>query len=307
MADNAEQLVQMITQHVLAALASSVPADDCACKGSEGACACDAPAASTNAPASIHPPIGVCTGDYSKFEELKGRAVGATRAGTRPTAAPAPSTATTAPSAPTPAPPAPAAMSGFITARMLEKVRDGVVHLAPNARLTPLARDYAKERGFTVIHADAQNKQKVSPAARAAQWHWWIDGHCPVVDQVTTQFRTEMRPVTTQRNAGELSRVITQVARQVRDGRSKGATLFVHSAAQAACFANRCPSLRAIVGTCGQAVEEGVRTLGANVLIVEYPHHGRAAVQEMVRTFMSMSRPTTPVVDRQLRELTSCV
>ena len=73
----------------------------------------------------VRPPIGVCTGDYSQFPELQKRR----RAGAARPAAPP--------------------LTGIVTAEQLQRAMDtatdGVVHLADDARLTPLANDLARE------------------------------------------------------------------------------------------------------------------------------------------------------------------
>lgn len=291
MADNVEQLVALITEHVLAALATTTT------RVGSGS------GARAATPAAIHPPIGTCTGDYSKFEELRASNPGATKAGNGSGGATSPAHA--------------AAFTGFVTARMLDHVRDGIVQLAPGARLTPLARDEIRARKLTVVHADGSTgavrnapgrvaSAAVKPAV-ASSYLWWADGHCPAVSQLTAQLRDKLRPASRSHRPGELHNVSQRIARDVRDGRAAGGVLFVHSAALAACYANRCPSLRAVVGTCGQAVEQGIRLLGANVLIVEYPHHGVESIRQMLNAFTTASRPALPTIDRQLRELNRCV
>ena len=66
--DVSEQLVKLITQEVMAILAkqqggTSVSSDQIKSDAS----------GATPARAHIAPPIGTCTGDYSKFQELKGK------------------------------------------------------------------------------------------------------------------------------------------------------------------------------------------------------------------------------------------
>ena len=82
--------------------------------------------------------------------------------------------------------------------------------------------------------------------------------------------------------------------------------LFVPTAAKAMCYANRCPSIRAVVGTCAKAVEHGIDELGANVLVIEYPHHGPASMAALVDRMLQHQPEVPPQVQRELTELQRC-
>ena len=233
--------------------------------------------------APIHPPAGTCTGDYSKFKEsgtgtspVHGRDARLTQEGSPP-------------------------LRGIITARHLEG-RGKAVHLTPCAKLTPLAVDYVRANGIRVERGNSS-----SPKSQAVPvdlpWVWWCDGRDGNVERVTGQLRSRLKPLASDR---ELVRVIRKVAERVKSGQAAGGVLFVETAARAACFANRCPALRAVVGTCKDAVEQGVELLGANVLIVEHPYHGWKSMRDMVDAFIDSLRPPLPDVQRQLKELASC-
>ncbi|MEX2672150.1 MAG: RpiB/LacA/LacB family sugar-phosphate isomerase [Phycisphaeraceae bacterium] len=284
MAEQHDQLIARITEQVLAALKQN---------GAK---------VSREAPVAIRPPVGVCTGDYSKFTELQGRlgspggAVGG--GGAKQTQGNGESTGPI--------------LRGFVTARQLEGLKGGAVTLSPDATLTPLAVDYVKEKKLTVKRA-AVAAASVAGGAGGAKvggtvggWSWWIDGRCEAVEQLTAQRRSQLKPVGEKHQLSALTAAVRSVARDVKQNKAAGGVLFVHSAAQAACFANRCPSLRAVVGTCGEAVEQGIQLLAANVLIVEYPHVGPRAMQAMVDRFVTAERPNLPAVDRQLMELGRC-
>jgi hypothetical protein len=179
------------------------------------------------------------------------------------------------------------------------------VRLAAGARLTPLAQDYVKERGLTVERASGTTNQRVNEST-TSPWLWWLEGQCPAVGQITGELRSRLVPATHGRSADALKGVVRDLAQQVKAGRVAGGLLFVSSAARAICYANRCPSLRAVVATCGEAVEEGIDRLGANVLVVEYPHHGPRAMRAMVERFTDAARPAPPNVAGDLQELSTC-
>jgi len=261
----------------------------------------------TTGPREIHPPIGVCTGDYSKFPELRTMA---SAGGPKPALSeaksgmpenteqkPVLSEAKGGIDTPTIAP-----LTGFITARQVDEAIGPILHLAFGAKLTPLAKDRLKERGLTVQRCTPNKTTAANPANTAAgAWAWWMEGNCPAARQLTTD-RKHLHACP----ARQLPEAVQRLARAVKAGSRDGGIFFVPAAARVTCYANRCPSLRAVVGTCGQAVEEGIAHLGANVLIIEYPHHGPASMQAMIDRFTQARREPPANVATELKELASC-
>jgi len=271
-----EQLVQQIAAQVIAQLRDA---------GQGGSHA---------TPTPIKAPAGVCTGDYSKFTD-RPDLVGGGKAKGNPT----PNETGDRSAKPQ------AALTGFVTARQVDAIQGTVLPLAFGAKLTPLGRDRAKERGLTVQRISIQGSGAGKPTSNA--WHWWIAGHCSGVDQVAGALKQTLSPLSAKRELSQLHRVIAELAKRVKAGAAAGGVLFVPSAAQAICYANRCPSLRASVATCGEAVEQSINQLAANVLVVEYPHHGAASMRAMAERFITATRPNLPRVSSHLQELSSCV
>lgn len=239
-------------------------------------------------PTKVNPPAGTCTGDYSKFEDRPDLAKTRGTEGAKPQAA----STDLAP------------LTGFVTGRHVDAIKGTVLPLAFGAKLTPLGRDRAKERKLTIQRVSSHTN---SPAKSTGTWHWWIAGHCPAVVSVTGALQSTLMPLAAKRELGQVHRVVGDLAQRVKAGTSAGGVLFVPSAAQAICYANRCPALRASVATCGEAVEQSIEELAANVLVVEYPHHGAKAIRAMVERFITATRSSLPLVDAQLKELASCV
>lgn len=276
------KLVELIAEQVLAALRA------------EG-----------NPRADVRPPIGQCTGDYSKFPELAGRLY-------KPRAE---TTATVAESSQARGRAAEAvALSGIVTANQLqaaiEAASDGVAVLAADARLSPLAADFVREHPRKVRRGGVESAaaSATNHAANATlPWMWWIDGACPVVSQVTAERGSQLaRAASLGSGTAALGQVVRDLAAAIKSHRVLGGLLFVHNAARAMCLANRCQSIRAVVGTCGEAIEQGITELGANVLVIEYPHHGPRAVAAMVDRFMQQPPRVPPAVERELAELHRC-
>ena len=313
MADLDPQLVQMIAAQVIAVLRERGLASGSA--GTGGSSSSVAPGTPTRV--DIHPPIGTCTGDYSKFPELAGKLGGAN--------VPLPpkegqgegSIAGAKTAAPTPIAP----LAGIITANQLQAALDaapdGVALLGPTARLSPLANDLARKFVSRVkrVTADGAGAASVlsaggvgsaSSSGIALPWMWWIDGVCPVVRDVTSQRCDRLRLVGAGATPGALAHAVRELAAAIKSRSVVGGLLFVHNAARAACLANRCASIRAVVGTCGEAVEQGVTELGANVLIVEYPHHGYRSVTAMVDRMLAQPPRPPAAVERDLADLHRC-
>jgi len=246
--------------------------------------------------ADVRPPIGQCTGDYSKFPELKGRGGGTGPA--KPSQDPTPAS-----------PSSVAPLSGVVTASQLQEAMnasaDGVALLAPDAKLSPLANDLIRQHPQKIRRAAAGEMPTQSTTA-PSNWMWWIDGQCPVVNEIVGTHRDQLQSIAASRASTSLGQVVRELASAVKAKRVAGGILFVHNAARAMCFANRCQSLRAVVGTCGEAVEQGITDLGANVLVVEYPHHGLRSMGAMVSRVLQQPPAAPAAVLRDLGDLHRC-
>jgi hypothetical protein len=273
-------------------------------------------------PAHISPPIGQCTGDYSKFPELAGKLYGkAAEAGSGTSGAVTAdesviaagmggrSPIVAAPVVTAPVVPA-VVLSGVVTHAMLQAALAGgkemVVSLAHDARLTPMANDLVRQAAGRVVRLAQGSAPVASTKATDLPWVWWIQGACPVVRDVMTQRAGRLRAVAAGQVEGQLGKAVREIAGAIRTRQAAGGLMFVPSGAKAVCFANRCSSIRAILGTCGESVEQGVKELGANVLIVEYPHHGYRSVTAMVDRIMGQAPVSLPAVERELSDLSKC-
>jgi hypothetical protein len=210
------------------------------------------------------------------------------------------------------------------TARQLEDLQkangNGQIVLPYGARLTPLAADWAKSRKVAIGYS---NVEPPKPAPRAVNdpsvagrqsggLLWWCDGPCGAAKAALTAQAKEsaLSVIDEPANAKNLVKVIKLISGEVKSGKASGGVLLVSTAAAAMVMANRCPSLRAIVGTCLESVEQGIRQVGANVLIVEYPYKTLSQVKNMLGRFARWQhggqREISDDVKRQLQELASC-
>jgi hypothetical protein len=220
----------------------------------------------------------------------------------------------------------------IVTARQLEDLHrangaNGQLTLPYRARLTPLAMDWVKAKKVVLGYAEVEGTERgangngggarlVKPQAAggsagadAGGFVYWCDGPCGPAKAALAAQAKESALVALDKpaDAKQLVGVIKHVAGEVKVGRIVGVVLLVSNGALATVYANRCPSLRAVMGTCLEAVEQGVQVAAANVLVVEYPYKTMAQVKNLLGRFVRGKRELSEEVRRQLAELALCV
>ncbi|MEO6436535.1 MAG: RpiB/LacA/LacB family sugar-phosphate isomerase, partial [Tepidisphaeraceae bacterium] len=142
----------------------------------------------------------------------------------------------------------------------------------------------------------------------AGQWLWWCDGPCGAAKAaLAAQAReTDLAPMPVTAEPKFLVAAIKHLAGEVKSDRAAGGVLLVQTGAAAVVYANRCPSLRAILGTCRDAVQQGVEQLAANVLVIETPYQTLPQTRNLLSQFVGGRRMLSNDVKRQLQELSSC-
>jgi hypothetical protein len=225
----------------------------------------------------------------------------------------------------------------FFTARQLETLHregggNGQLVLPYRARLTPAAQDWLKIKklvigysddsatpfrgrspnavsGGTAFGADAgTGSTGAGSSAATAPLLWWCDGPCgPAKAALMAQAKeSPARAVDLTADANQLVPAIKSIAAELKAGTTSAGVLFVQTAAVATVFANRCPSIRAVVGTSLEAVEQGIRLTAANVLVVEHPNKTLHQVKSLLARFAKAKRELSPDLLRQLAEMASC-
>lgn len=215
----------------------------------------------------------------------------------------------------------------IFTARQLEDLHrsNGHVTLPVGARLTPLARDWVRSKNIGVRFNGAPKPQATEPANTsppAASQHaspgsapvapgtmlWWCDGPCGAAKAaIASQAReTNLQPIQVPAETKYLVAAVRQLASEIKGDRASGGILLVSSGASAVVYANRCPSLRAILGTCRESVQQGVDQVDANVLIIEHPHQTLSQAKNLLAQFTRARRGLSEDVKQQLKELASC-
>jgi ribose 5-phosphate isomerase RpiB len=215
----------------------------------------------------------------------------------------------------------------IVTARQLEDLHkrngsNGHVTLPFRARLTPLAQDWLRQRNVQLGYAEIEAAPSAPPqlmslapsreatTAPIGATLWWCDGPCgPAKAALMSQSKESSLgklPVTSDPN--HLIDAIKSLAISISAGAASTGILLVTQGASSIVYANRCPSLRAILGTCLESVDQGVQQLAANVLVIEHPHKTLAQVKNLLARFLrgSNQREPSEQVKQQLQELSTC-
>jgi ribose 5-phosphate isomerase RpiB len=210
----------------------------------------------------------------------------------------------------------------IFSARQLEDLHraNGHVALPRNARLTPLAQDWLMARKLAVIYTDLSDAPKPTPAAVGikttsdsptasvtGQYLWWCDGPCGTAKAALSAHRDAgLTPLPTAADAGKTLAVVKDLASALKSGGAAGAIVFVQSSAAAMLYLNRCPSVRAVLGTNLQTVDLAIRQLAANVLVIEYPTQTLQQMKNLIGRFVKAKRDLSPETRQALQELASC-
>lgn len=200
----------------------------------------------------------------------------------------------------------------FYTARQLQQMHrtHGRIVLPYRARLTPMARDWVKRSGVTIGYAecalDCANKQpdaQPAAAASASPLLWWCDGPCGTVKAaiVTVSKQAPLVEMPLSADAGKVAAAVQVIAESVKQGAAAGGVIAVAAGAQAMLLANRCPQLRAVLGTSLEAVEAGIEQIAANVLVLEHPRLTLMQARNMLQHFARAKRQLSEDMKRQLQ------
>ena len=137
---------------------------------------------------------------------------------------------------------------------------------------------------------------------------WWCDGPCGAAKAaLAAQAReTNLQPMPVTAEPKYLVAAVKQLANEIKADRATAGVLLVQTGAAAVVYANRCASLRAILGTCRDAVVQGIDQLAANVLVIETPYQTLQQTRNLLSQFVRGRKVLGDDVKRQLAELATC-
>ena len=204
------------------------------------------------------------------------------------------------------------------TARQLEDLHrsQGQLVLPYGARLSPLAADWARARKVAIGYSNVEPpKAVVEPVngvvtlTGGTALLWWCDGPCGAAKAaVSSQAKeTNLALIDIPADPKNSVNAIKHLATEVKAGRANAGIFLVQTGAAVMLFANRCPLLRAVLGTCLESVEQGIQSIAANVLVIEYPYKTLSQVKNLLGRFARAGqRPLGDDIKQQLQELSSC-
>jgi hypothetical protein len=214
----------------------------------------------------------------------------------------------------------------IFTARQLEDLHrtngNGQLVLPYGARLTPLATDWIRSRkiqlGYgpdelvkenTAIGSAITDAHAAKPQpANVGSFLWWCDGPCGAAKAAIGALAKEnnLTAIDNPAESNQLVPVLKRLTTDVKSNQSAGGLLLMQSGAAAVVLANRCPPLRAILGTTLESLESGIAGVAANVLVVEYPRKSFSEIRNLLSRFARARRELREDTRRQLQELSSC-
>jgi ribose 5-phosphate isomerase RpiB len=203
------------------------------------------------------------------------------------------------------------------TARQLEQLlkAHGKIILPYRARLTPLAKDWAKLKKITVAYSDA-DAMLLKPADGSAATVkgpvskpllWWCDGASGVAKAALMSAAREANlvPMAILQDSSRAVSAVRHLAAEVKAGRADGGVMIASNAAAALMFANRSSLLRAVMGTTHAAMEAAIRELAPNVLVLEDQRQTMQQAKNMIIRFARGDHKASEAIERELKELAS--
>ncbi len=137
---------------------------------------------------------------------------------------------------------------------------------------------------------------------------YWCDGPSgPAKAAIGSESKqSPLRPLQIPPDSKRIVAVVKTLAAEIKQGRASGGILLVQNGAPAIVYANRCPSLRAILGTCLESVEQGLGQVAINVLVIEYPFKTLQQMKNLIGRFVRGGPALSEEVRRNFQELASC-
>ncbi len=188
-----------------------------------------------------------------------------------------------------------------VTAKMLDDLlrSQTPIVLAKGSLVTPAARDWFKEHAVPVTWQDTPDNRGRSLAVV-------MDPKVPELRMMRTMLDRAgglvdvIEPTV---GAGAMAAATRKLCSRIRRGEASKGVVFAGDGAVAACVANKFAGIRAALGACVPMVEEAVRELGINVLVIEYPHQTPYLMRQMVDRFAAGRTMPRPEVAAMISEI----
>jgi hypothetical protein len=177
----------------------------------------------------------------------------------------------------------------LVTAQMLADLhRAGQsIALPKSALVTPAARDWLRDHAVPVAWTDAP----ADGADADGSLRIVIDLGSPGMRSLFAALERKLGTVETidpSEKAGGPIPAVRKLCADVAGGRATRGLVFLDDAALPVCLANKVPGVRAALGTTLPAVEQAVRQVAINVLVIEPSRLTVHQIRQMVDRFVTL-------------------
>lgn len=200
----------------------------------------------------------------------------------------------------------------ILTQRQLEQLlkTHGSVVVPYRARLTPMAADWVRHNKVVIGYGDAPaGAVGVDLMPRAANgrrpFYYWSDGPNGVgkAALMAAARETRLEPMPVGEDTKALPVAIRRLSWQVKENRAGGGVFLTRNAGLATILANKATHLRAIVACNLTLVEEAIRSMAANVLVVQHESFSLNQMRNLIAMFCRAERPAADAIEKQIAEL----
>lgn len=202
----------------------------------------------------------------------------------------------------------------IFTARQLEDLQKahGQVALPRGARLTPLAQDWLRSRKIGVVYTDLSSGGE-RPASEGAglakggeRFLWWCDGPCGMAKAALSAYReVNLSALSIAADGGRTLGAVKEMISDLKSQKAHGGLMFVQASAVAMVALNRDPAVRSVLGTSLQTVDQAMRQVAANVLVIEYGSQTLQQMKNLIGRFVKGKREMSPEMEAAIKGVAS--
>lgn len=200
----------------------------------------------------------------------------------------------------------------ILTQRQLEQIfkSHGKIVLPYRARLTPSAQDWIRHNkvqvGYDLVTLDL-NQSPASGQSATSKYLWWSDGPDGVAKAAIGMSAREvsLEPMLILEDSTRAISAVRTLSQTTASGASNGGIIIAKNPAIASLLANKTNNLRAVVATTLANVEEAIRIMAANVLVIEREAWALSPLKNLITRFCKLERKIDRVIEDELKALSA--
>ena len=178
----------------------------------------------------------------------------------------------------------------IVTARQLEEMhrdggRNGRVTLKPGTRLSPLAREWIRKTQVAIEYEIASISSETIKSPRPRRGIFWSDGEHAIAKAAVMSLGNSVN-LEQLNSAPDVVTAVRKVVDHLLAHRADAGILLLKSAGAATVHANRIPEIRAIVATTVESVDEAMKSISPNVLLVESSNQSFTEIRNILGRFL---------------------